>query len=115
MPCECVILQPRVLADRRAHATSLAYRSGVTAGIVALQTRGFLAGLNAAFSTGAGHKLEDGALLQEAGAVHVAIHRVGSPSVSTQIAALRRLLLGETTGDVKVWFDKIRAVRLRRT
>ncbi|RPD56489.1 composite domain of metallo-dependent hydrolase [Lentinus tigrinus ALCF2SS1-7] len=87
----------------------LAYRSGVTAGIVAPQTRGFLAGLNTAFSTGASHRLEDGALLQEAGAVHVAIHRVGSPSVSTQIAALRRLLLGETTGDVKVWFDKIKA------
>ncbi|KAM5543998.1 hypothetical protein V8D89_002615 [Ganoderma adspersum] len=86
----------------------LAYRAGVTTGIVAPQTRGFLAGLNTAFSTGARHKLEKGALVQEAGAVHVAIHPVGSPSVSTQIAALRHLLLGETSGDVKEWFGKIK-------
>ncbi|KAI1784439.1 composite domain of metallo-dependent hydrolase [Ganoderma leucocontextum] len=86
----------------------LAYRAGVTTGIVAPQTHGFLAGLNTAFSTAARHKLEKGALVQEAGAVHVAIHPVGSPSVSTQIAALRHLLLGETTGDVKEWFGKIK-------
>ncbi|KAI0748925.1 composite domain of metallo-dependent hydrolase [Fomes fomentarius] len=87
----------------------LAYRSGVTTGIVAPQTSGFLAGLNTAFSTGARHKLTEGALVQEAGAVHVAIHQVGSPSVSTQIAALRNLLLGETRGDVKEWFGRIKA------
>ena len=84
----------------------------MTTGIVAPQTRGFLAGLSTAFSTGTRHKLEKGALVQEAGAVHVAIHPVGSPSVSTQIAALRHLLLGETSGDVKVWFGKIKKVRL---
>ena len=82
----------------------------MTTGIVAPQSGGFLAGLNTAFSTGAGHKLARGALVQDAGAVHVAIHQVGSPSVSTQIAALRHLLLGETTGDVKEWFGKIKTV-----
>ena len=92
-------------------AARLAYRSGVTTGIVAPQTSGFLAGLNTAFSTGARHKLVQGALVQDAGAVHAAIHQVGSPSVSTQIAALRNLLLGETRGDVKEWFGKIKAVR----
>ncbi|EJF61654.1 composite domain of metallo-dependent hydrolase [Dichomitus squalens LYAD-421 SS1] len=86
----------------------LAYRAGVTSGIVAPQTRGFLAGLNTAFSTGARHKLEKGALVQESGGVHVAIHPVGSPSVSTQIAALRHLLLSETNGDIKQWFGKIK-------
>ena len=85
------------------HIYRLAYRSGVTTGIVAPQSRGFLAGLNTAFSTGARHKLAEGAVVWDAGAVHVAIHQVGSPSVSTQIAALRSLLLGETRGDVKVW------------
>ena len=87
----------------------------MTTGIVAPQTRGFLAGLNTAFSTGARHKLEKGALVQEIGAVHVAIHPVGSPSVSTQIAALRHLLLGETSGDVKEWYSKIRRVRRLRS
>ena len=90
----------------------LAYRAGVTTGIVAPQTRGFLAGLNTAFSTGARHKLEKGALVQEIGAVHVAVHPVGSPSVSTQIAALRHLLLGESSGDVKEWFRRIGKVRV---
>ena len=50
--------------------------------------------------------------MEETGAVHVRVHPVGSPSVSTQIAALRHLLLGKTTGDVKEWFGKIRRVRL---
>ncbi|KAI0746218.1 composite domain of metallo-dependent hydrolase [Daedaleopsis nitida] len=87
----------------------LAYRSGVTTGIVAPQSSGFLAGLNTAFSTGARHKLAEGAIVYEAGAVHIAIHQVGSPSVSTQIAALRALLLGEASGDLQAWFGKIKA------
>ncbi|KAI0361764.1 carbohydrate esterase family 9 protein [Trametes cingulata] len=86
----------------------LAYRSGVTTGIVAPQSAGFLAGLNTAFSTVARHKLEKGALVQEIGGLHVSIHPVGTPSVSTQIAALRRLLLGKTTGELKHWVDKIK-------
>ncbi len=109
--CKCFV---SVFEASRANSytrRSLAYRAGVTTGIVAPQTRGFLAGLNTAFSTGARHKLEMGALVQEAGAVHVAIHPIGSPSVSTQIAALRHLLLGETSGDVKEWFKKIKRVR----
>ncbi|KAI0639278.1 carbohydrate esterase family 9 protein [Trametes polyzona] len=86
----------------------IAYRAGVTAGIVAPQSPGFLAGLNTAFSTVARHKLEPGAVIQEAGGLHVSIHPVGIPSVSTQIAALRRLLLGENTGELKHAVDKIR-------
>ncbi|KAJ2989664.1 hypothetical protein NUW54_g8708 [Trametes sanguinea] len=78
----------------------IAYRSGVTTAITAPRSNGFLAGLSAAFSTGGRHKLEAGALLQEVGALHVAIYPVGTPSVSTQIAALRRLLLGETKGEL---------------
>lgn len=90
----------------------LAYHSGVTTGIVAPQSTGFLAGLSTAFSTVAHHKLEMGAIVQEIGALHVSIHPVGIPSVSTQIAALRRLLLGETTGELKYWLRKVKQVRL---
>ncbi|KAI0670026.1 carbohydrate esterase family 9 protein [Trametes maxima] len=86
-----------------------AYRYGVTTGIVAPQTSGFLAGLNTAFSTAARHRLEKGALVQEAGGLHIAIHPTGTPSVSTQIAALRHLLLGKTTGELGLWVGKIKA------
>ncbi|OSD06097.1 carbohydrate esterase family 9 protein [Trametes coccinea BRFM310] len=85
-----------------------AYRYGVTTGVVAPQGSGFLSGLNTAFSTAASHKLEDGALLQEVGGLHVSIHPKGKPSVSTQIAALRHILLGETTGELKHWVSKIK-------
>ncbi|KAI0666496.1 carbohydrate esterase family 9 protein [Trametes maxima] len=86
----------------------LAYRSGVTTAIVAPKSFGFLAGLNVAFSTAGRHKLEEGALVQEASALHVSIHPTGVPSVSTQIAALRHLLLGETKGQLKYAIDKVK-------
>ena len=89
----------------------MAYRSGVTTGIVAPNSGGFLAGLNTAFATGAKHKLDDGAVVQSAGAVHVSIHPAGIPSVSTQIAALRHLLLSHTESESGKWFEKIRKVR----
>ncbi|KAL1938740.1 hypothetical protein VTO73DRAFT_11343 [Trametes versicolor] len=86
----------------------LAYRSGVTSGITAPQSTGFLAGLSAAFSTVSHHKLEDGALLQDVGALHVSISPVGVPSVSTQIAALRHLLLGKTKGELGHALDGVK-------
>ncbi|KAI8973081.1 carbohydrate esterase family 9 protein [Trametes punicea] len=89
----------------------LAYRSGVTTAITAPGSSGFLAGLSAVFSTAGHHKLEEGALLQETSALHVAIHPVGSPSVSTQIAALRRLLLGETKGELSRAIEQVRKGR----
>lgn len=53
-------------------------------------------GLSTAFSTGAAHKLEDGAVIQDVAALHVQIgHSKRGPSVSTQIAALRNMLLGD--------------------
>ena len=102
---------------------STAYRAGVTVGIVAPQTQtqnsgGFLSGVGTAFSLGAPHKLALGAIVQRAGAVHVAIHRGQAQSVSTQVAALRRLLLGDrvgveeremgTGGELEAWFAKVR-------
>lgn len=48
------------------------------------------------FSTGAAHRLEDGAVIQDVAALHVQIgHSNRGPSVSTQIAALRNILLGD--------------------
>ena len=69
-----------------------------------------MAGLNTAFSTGSKHKLANGSVIQTAGAVHLNIHPSGQPSVSTQIAALRRLLLEPIAGELGAWFDKIRKV-----
>ena len=62
------------------------------------------------FSTGAAHKLQDGALVQTAGAVHVSIHPGATASVSTQVAALRHMLLGETRGEMNETFSRVKAV-----
>ena len=63
---------------------------------------GFLKGLGVSFSLGAPHKLAPGALVQSVTAIHVEIAHVGAPSVSTQIAALRKLLLGLVPEDPDV-------------
>ena len=88
---------------------STAYRAGVTTGIVSPQSDGFLSGVSAAFSLAAPHKLAEGAIVQRSGAVHVAIHRGEAQSVSTQVAALRRLLVGsnQTDGELRAWFARI--------
>lgn len=76
--------------------TLLAYRAGVTVGVTAPSSDGLIAGLSTAFSTGAAHRLEDGAVIQDVAALHVQIgHSNQGPSVSTQIAALRNMLLGD--------------------
>lgn len=69
----------------------MAYRAGVTTGVVAPVSYGFLSGLSTAFSSGAKHKLEKGAVLQRVSALHIGIHYGRGPSVSSQIAALRAL------------------------
>ncbi|RDB24983.1 Imidazolonepropionase [Hypsizygus marmoreus] len=84
----------------------LAYRAGVTTGIVAPLSRGFLSGLSTAFSTRAAHKLESNAVVQKIAALHVAINP-SSPSTSTQIAALRRLLLGNGEGELALRFKDV--------
>lgn len=71
----------------------LAYRAGVTMAVSAPVTYGFLAGLSVAFSTGARHKLEHGAVVRPITALHVHIGPAQGASVSTQIATLRKLLI----------------------
>ncbi|EPQ56066.1 hypothetical protein GLOTRDRAFT_15437, partial [Gloeophyllum trabeum ATCC 11539] len=74
----------------------LAYRSGVTTAITAPLAAG---GISVSFSLGAEHKLQRGAVVQAEAALHVEIdHSSAVPSVSTQIAALRALLLGKGEG-----------------
>ena len=57
------------------------------------------------------HKLERGAVIHEVTGVHVSIKHFGEPSVSTQIAALRRLLLGPSKGAAERWFGRVKEVR----
>ncbi|KAI0342081.1 carbohydrate esterase family 9 protein [Trametopsis cervina] len=86
----------------------LAYRAGVTTAIVSPKSAGFLSGLSTMFATGANHQLEKGALIEETAAVHVGVHHSsGGPSVSTQIAALRNLLLGQGNGPINHWFRSV--------
>jgi hypothetical protein len=54
---------------------------------------------------------EKGAILQEATALHVSIKHNGSPSVSTQVATLRRLLLGRGDGEQQELFTRVANVR----
>ncbi len=65
----------------------LAYRAGVTKAVVAPVHYGFFGGLGTSFSTGAMHKLADGAVIQEVTALHFSVgHFASRPSISTQIA-----------------------------
>ncbi|KAF9069767.1 composite domain of metallo-dependent hydrolase [Rhodocollybia butyracea] len=74
----------------------MAYRAGVTTSITAPEHGSlFFFGLGTCFSTGAMHKLEPGALPQAVTALHTVVTSNTVASVSTQIAALRRLLLHE--------------------
>ncbi|KAJ7195756.1 hypothetical protein GGX14DRAFT_474307, partial [Mycena pura] len=96
---------PRILGDMVVRAvdglqfggrnTLCAYRGGVTTAIVAPMGGGFLQGVGTAFDTGAPNALARGAILQEQTALHISLHSGMRASVSTQMAALRRLLIQE--------------------
>jgi len=87
----------------------LAYRAGVTAGITSPLTDGFLSGLGTAFGTGLPHRLEKGALLQDVTALHFDLTS-SKPSVSTHIAALRNLFLGQSEGELAVQIKEVISV-----
>ncbi|KAJ6572062.1 carbohydrate esterase family 9 protein [Mycena capillaripes] len=90
----------------------LAYRNGVTSAVTAPYSPGFLSGLSTVFSTVAAHKLVDGAVIQEVAALHVGLSLSSAISVSTQIAALRGLLLGEGKGDLAQRFSDVVAGKI---
>ena len=90
----------------------LAYRAGITSGIVApVNEGGFFSGLSVKFSTSALHKLDPGAVIKDVVALHISIKKGARVSTSTQIALLRRLLDGEVKGQVGYWFKQVRRVR----
>ena len=85
----------------------------MTVGVSAPKTRGFLSGIGTAFSTGAAHKLDMGALVQEATAIHVKLVHSGSkPSISTKVAALRRSLLHGGEGELGSAFRDVADVSI---
>ena len=90
----------------------LAYRGGVTIGITAPSHAGFFSGLGTAFSLSSNHRLQKGAVVQEVTAIHVSIRHFNKPSVSTQIAALRNLLLGKHEGLSAEWWDRVTRVSM---
>ncbi|KIJ40898.1 hypothetical protein M422DRAFT_75681 [Sphaerobolus stellatus SS14] len=88
----------------------LAYRAGVTAAIAQPDSTGLISGVGVMFATGARHRLEKGAIFQDATSFHVTIQHEESssaPSISTKIGTLRRLLMGGGTGEIKHYFDLI--------
>ncbi|TFY54437.1 hypothetical protein EVJ58_g8865 [Rhodofomes roseus] len=100
----------------------LTHRSGVTYAASSLAKSSTfarspytLAGLSVTFRTGSAHALESGAILKDITALHVVVSRTAPfsaesrVSVSTQIAALRRLLLdGEPDHtEIGYWFQKV--------
>ncbi|KAL0072430.1 hypothetical protein AAF712_000193 [Marasmius tenuissimus] len=85
----------------------LAYRAGVTTAITAPMHSNFLSGLGTMFSTGSLHKLEKGAIIQGTTSLHVSVRHLGSPSVSTQIAVLRRMLFHPPEGDLGHQFKRV--------
>jgi len=70
----------------------------------------FFGGLGTAFSLGAIQKFDDSAAIQEVTALHATVRHFSKPSISTQIATLRRLLLGTSHGESAEWFKKVRDV-----
>ncbi|KAI0268341.1 composite domain of metallo-dependent hydrolase [Gloeopeniophorella convolvens] len=97
----------------------IAHRAGVTAATSPPQayfTKPTLVGLSATFRTGAPHALVDGAIIQRISALHYTVRRPDvllaaseTPSISTRIAALRRLLLADADdrgGETQQWFSK---------
>ncbi|KAF8206096.1 hypothetical protein K438DRAFT_1817821 [Mycena galopus ATCC 62051] len=75
--------------------TLYAYRAGVTTAVVAPMGRGFLQGVGTAFDVGAPHALAAGAIVQDETSLHISLRSGMRASVSTQIAALRRLLFDD--------------------
>ncbi|KAJ6616621.1 hypothetical protein B0H10DRAFT_2164595 [Mycena sp. CBHHK59/15] len=72
-----------------------AYRSGVTTAVVAPMGNGFLRGVATAFDLGSNNSMAKGAIVQEETSLHISLHSQMQASVSTQMAALRKLLSEE--------------------
>ena len=108
-----VILTRRIALAHFTTSVRLAYRAGVTVGISSPSHLSWLSGLSTAFALGAPHKLSRGAVLRDVVAVHCSLaHGADDHSVSTKIAALRRLLTEKVPGEIGEWFHKVANVRV---
>lgn len=100
-----------------ANELSLAHRSGVTTGVAfpISSSSSLLYGLSYSFTLSAPHALAPNAILDPAAALHLSI-TPGKLSISTKIAALRRLLKGEVEEETELTdlFKKVHqgAIRL---
>lgn len=52
-------------------------------------------------------------MIQEEAALHFTISALGQPSISTQVAALRRILLHKQEGDLGHWIKQVHHVCIR--
>ena len=73
---------------------------------------GFYSGIGTTFFLGVIHKLEQGAVIQEVTGVHVSVRHFSKLSISTQIAALRKLLLNSQQNSAGGWFKRVADVCL---
>jgi hypothetical protein len=105
MPCRFRVRQAVPHADNL--NCSAAYTSGVSMAVTAPVGQGFTGGLGTAYSTGAPHKLAKGAVVKGVTGLHVAVRHFGNPSVSSQIAALRALLLKPSDDETGKWFKEV--------
>ncbi len=81
----------------------IAHAAGVTKAVTAPTSKGFFSGVSVAFRTNAENILDEGAVIAEAVALHVSLGHykaAQTPSISTEIAELRGLLLGGLAADV---------------
>lgn len=86
MSCESMCAESITEADY-----SWAYRSGVTAAVASPLSGGLFSGLSYAFSTSALTSLSQGAIINPAAALHIALDN-SKQSISTKLAVLRHLL-----------------------
>lgn len=84
-------------------------------GVTYPSLQGFYSGLGTTFSLGVTDRLEQGAVIQEVTGVHVSVRHFPKLSVSTQIAALRKLLLDPPENSAGSWFKRVTVVCLIRT
>jgi hypothetical protein len=95
---------------------SLAHRAGVTTGVAfpISSSSSLLYGLSYAFTLAAPHALAPNAILNPAAALHMSL-TAGKLSISTKIAALRRLLQGqvEEKSELTALFNKVHKGQVR--
>ena len=110
----CVYIRANFILCAHVNGHRLAYRAGVTNAITPPSSSGLLSGLSVAFSTGAANKLAPSAVLQDVAALHVTLVHGNAAlpgSVSTHVAALRRLLLQKQSEHGEAdWWGAVREV-----